>query len=148
MTDWNADSGEGSEFVAAYNADIVGLGVKADLKPLNWLQVYTTAQGLLYMGKIRLDEDSETRTNTGQIKASGISGGAQLLGGVEFQLRKQKAPLGIGLYLEAGYGLVAKHSYRGPKDVNADPSGFSKEDSLSTMSPSGFVLRTGIGARF
>jgi len=136
-----------SEMRSAYFANTIGLGVKADIQPERWLQLYSSAQGLLYLGQIKLDSDPESRTNIGQIKGSGFSVGGQLLGGLELQVGKVRSPLRFGWYLESGYGIVARHGY-GLKDVNAEVDGFDSDATNPTMQPGGFVFNSGIGVRF
>jgi hypothetical protein len=138
---------ENGQFAAAHYATLVGLGVKTDWQPKKWVQLYTHAQGLLYQGQIKLDADPDSRTNVGQLKASGTSVGAQWLSGVELQFRAKKMPVGLSWHLEMGYGVIAKHSYRF-KDVNAEIDGFAEDATAATMSPGGFVLRSGLGVRF
>ena len=144
----NAEDQYTSHFVAAYSSDIFGIGVKADVEPWKVLQCYVSAQGLLYRANIKLDEDANSRTNAGQIKASGISAGAQVMGGLELKIHMKTLPFHIGWYTEFGYGVIAKHGYKGVKDVNSETNGFEDGTTMTTMSPSGLVIRSGLGIRF
>lgn len=143
----SGDDLSSSQMVAAYFSNTIGLGVKADIQPRKWLQLYTSAQGLLYMGQMKLDTDPDSRTNIGQIKGFGLSVGGQLLGGLEIQVGKKKSPLAFAWYVESGAGIVARHGYA-LQDVNADVDGFDSEADNATMQPGGFVLNSGIGVRF
>jgi hypothetical protein len=137
-----------SNFLAAYAADRFGLGVKADITPLKALQLYSSAQALLYRADIKLDAEPDSRTNIGQVKASGLSAGAQIVGGFEIKVRPKALPFHFGWYTEFGYGIIAKHSYRSPQDVNTETQGFDDEAEIMSMQPGGFVMSSGIGLRF
>ena len=151
-------------FHSAYYAELIGLGAKADVEPLKWLQLYTALQGLVYVGTARFDADRDSRTNTGQFTATSLAVGGQWTAGTEFKIRfkanknpfkkgagpegDEKRTLQLAWHIEAGYGIASKHQYRF-QDVNADVNGFdANADSTTTMKPDGLVLRSGLGIRF
>lgn len=138
-----------ASMVAAYFATTYSVGIKADIEPVRWLQLYTTAQASLYQGLMKWDNEPDSRTNLGQLQSSGISGGGVFAGGVEFRIPKGlKLPVGFGFYTEMGYGIIARHSYNNPKDPNAPDMTWEDGQSIGTMQPGGFTIRSGIGVRF
>ena len=154
---WDGETDEyAASFVNVYNAHLISVGGRADLQPWKWLQVYTRLSGLMVVGTVRMDQNTDSRTNPGQIRAVGVSGGAEWLGGLEFQIGllrsrgkdRSKPRLKLATYVEAGGGVVARHGYGSVKDVNAEVDGFEPGTTLFSMAPGGFVLRSGIGLRF
>ena len=148
-------------FHSAYYANLFGIGAKADVQPLKWLQFYSALQGLAYLGTARFDADGNSRTNIGQFNATSLAVGGQVTVGTEIKIRlktnkslfkkseaKDQGTLQFAWHIEGGYGIVSKHEYQF-KDVNAEVNGFPEEsENNASMNPGGFVLRSGLGMRF
>ena len=135
-------------FQTAYFAELIGVGAKADIQPLKWLQFYSAVQGLVYIGTARFDAEPNSRTNIGQFTATSAAIGGQWTAGTELKFGLKKSTIGLAWHIEGGYGIASKHQYRF-QDVNADVDGFDAEAATTnTMQPNGFVLRSGLGIRF
>lgn len=107
-------------------------GLKSELKIWNWLYPYFTGQALIVHGTVRIDDDTSTRNNPGQIRKDSLGVGALGTIGLDFRLPQKMLPLTLGWHVEGGYALVS-------------PMGYGD---LGKMSPRGVVIRSGIGIRF
>ena len=132
----------------AYFSDQFGLGVKGDYAIKEWLRPTLSAQFLLYRGVAKLDADASSRTNPGQVRVSGLAPGGQFLGGVELRIPQADRPLTVAFTAEAGYTIVAKHTYSDPKVVGLEDSVTLEGVDVGDMAVSGFTFRGGIGLRF
>lgn len=137
-----------SALVAAYSANTLGVGLKADIQPLKFLQLFVASQALLYHATMRFDDDASSRTNAGQVQSSGFSGGVEATAGLELKIHPRKLPISFGWYNEFGLGVIANHSFKGAKDVNGTEDSFASDAYLGDMAPGGFVFRSGLGVRF
>ncbi|MFT4625953.1 MAG: hypothetical protein ACI8PZ_004624 [Myxococcota bacterium] len=123
----------GGSLNAAFFADEFTLGPKVDLNIGDIFYPYATVQGVLFRGVMKLDDDPDRDDNAGQIRAAALSGGALFMGGLELRNpSSDMLPLQFAVHVEAGYGLISRGNY----------------DTLGSMQPGGFVLRTGVGVRF
>ena len=132
--DYDYDYGEGERYLfnSALQLNQYQVGLKSELKFWSWLYPYFTGQALLVHGTIRIDDDTSTRFNPGQIRRDGIGIGAMGTIGLDFRLPQRMFPFTLGWSIEGGYAIVS-------------PMGFGD---LGTMRPRGAVLRSGIGIRF
>jgi len=139
--EWVADS--------AHFANEWTLGAKADLEITEFLLPYVAPQFLLYQGQMRFDDDRTDRDNAGQVRLNALAPGALFVGGVEVRIPKDEAPFTLALHIEAGYGLVARHTYDHGVQIGPDgPEPWENDGTVATMRPGGFVFRTGLGVRF
>lgn len=115
---------------SAYFGNEVGLGVKVDYSFWDWLQPYAHLDGLLHLGRARLDGQPSADNNTTLVNQRGTTGGFRGMGGVEFQIPSKS--LTAGLYVEAGYTWLAPIQMGDFGDLDFG----------------GFTLRSGVGVRF
>ena len=132
----------------AYSSDQFGLGVKGSYPVREWLRPTVSAQFLLYRGVAKFDADPTSRTNPGQVRVSGLAPGGQFLGGVELRIPQADRPLTVAFTVEAGYTIVAKHTYSDPRVVGLDDSVTLEGVDVGDMEVSGFTFRGGVGLRF
>lgn len=116
----------------AYFADTFTLGPKAHLPIKDIVYPYVTTQAMLFRGIMKFDDDPDTRHNPGQVTEAALSPGVLGMGGVELRTPSPRGDLALAIFLEAGYGWVARATY----------------GEIGTMKPGGFALRSGFGVRF
>lgn len=124
--------GADGSFVAAFFADEFTLGPKAQAEVGDVFFPYVTTQALLFRGTMKLDDDPDTRHNTGQVSATALAPGVLALGGVELRSPSDRGDLCLGFFLEVGYGYVARAEY----------------GDFGPMRPGGLAARGGLGVRF
>lgn len=124
----------GNEVRAALISDVFTVGPKVDWDLWGFFFPYVTAQGVLVRASSKLDDNSQTVNNPGQVATQALAGGAQFTGGVELMLPDKRWgwPVTAGWYLEGGYAVVSSLNF----------------DGLGDMKPGGLVIRTGVGLRF
>lgn len=116
----------------AFLADAYALGAQVALPLKEVVAPYASVDGMVLRGVMKLDEDTETRENLGQVVGSGFSPGVSTTGGLE--LRSPMAPAGwqAAVYLEGGWSWFARGDY----------------GAFGQMQPGGLVVRGGLGLRF
>ncbi len=119
-------------FVAAYFADEFTVGPRIDVAISDILYPYALGQVMVMRGVMKLDDQPNIDTHSGQIRESGISPGLLGVAGVEVRLPDVSAPVRIALHIEAGYGWLGRASY----------------GDFGRMKPGGFAIRSGLGLRF
>lgn len=117
---------------AAFFADELTLGIKADVELVPAILPYVSVQGMLVRGLSRFDDDPEDEESPGQVQFSALAPGLLPMGGVELRIPKGDAPFTLAWHIEAGYGLVGNMDF----------------DALGDVRPGGFALRSGVGVRF
>ncbi len=119
---------------SAFLADEFTLGLKADLPIGDYVAPYAIAQGMLFRGVARFDDDPTDAESIGQVSEAGLAPGFTAAGGVELHVLPDTwgPPLGFGVHLEVGYGYVGKLQL-------AD---------LGDMKPGGVMARAGLSVLF
>lgn len=116
----------------AFSANEFTVGAKGEVPVFSWLVPYATAQGMLFHGVMRFDDDPYDRRSPGQVRKAGLGGGGLLTGGLDFRIPQGGAPFTLGLHVEAGYALISNVGF----------------GDYGRIRPGGFVMRTGLGLRF
>ncbi len=117
---------------AAFTANELTLGLRADVEIAQVILPYVHVHGLLLQGTSRFDDDPEDEDSPGQVKTTAMAAGLMPMGGVELRIPLGDAPFTVGWHMEAGYGWVSRLDF----------------DELGDMSPGGFALRSGVGVKF
>ena len=108
--------------------DQFGLGPRADIEVNELFSPYVMAQGLVWRGLVRLDDDPFTSANDNQLRFGGATGGALAVAGFEIRVPDHW----FVAYAEFGHRWLARA-----------PIG-----ELGSIRPRGYVHRIGAAARF
>lgn len=117
---------------AAFTANELTLGLRADVQLSRVILPYVNVQGLALQGTSRFDDDPADEDSPGQVKTTALAFGFMPMGGVELRIPKDDAPFTVGWHIEAGYGWVSALDF----------------EELGDMKPGGFALRSGMGVKF
>lgn len=121
------------QVVMAYFADEFSLGAQLGKDFADLFRPYAGVDGMLVRGTMKLDEDSDTKRNPGQVLGRGLSPGLLLLGGGEFHsATTEDWGFTIGLFVEVGYSWFLAGQY----------------DDVGPMKPGGLTTRIGAGVAF
>lgn len=127
------DYGSASELGAAFSADQITLGAKADWDLLRWLNPYVVVSGVGMRGVVRFDEDPDDDDNIGQRAVAGMSGGVLATAGLDFPIHLGKeSRYAIVPSLEMGYGWIAPMRF----------------EDVGRLQFHGFAGRAGVGLHF
>ncbi len=122
---------DSASFVAAFDGDQITLGPRVDVSIEDALLPYLQVQGMVFRGLARLDDAPNSRTNLGQVRESGLTGGVLAMAGAELRI-PPGAPVVLSYHLELGYGWVAPLAL----------------GDFGEIQPGGFAVRTGFGVHF
>lgn len=123
--------GAGEGFTAAYTGHTVGLGVRGDVEPTPYFLPYLSAQALLQLGTLRLDDDSDADDNLNQLIARGAAPGFSAAAGGELIMAPDWS-VSPTAHLELGYALTGRQQL----------------GDVGELYLRGFYLRTGVGVEF
>ncbi|MEN0066125.1 MAG: hypothetical protein AAGA48_28550 [Myxococcota bacterium] len=112
---------------AALTVDQFALGPRADIEVTEMFFPYLMAQGLLWRGQIRLDDDPTTSTNPNQLRSIGLTGGLITVAGFEIRVPDHW----FSAYAEFG------HRWAGSAAIG----------DLGTIRPRGYIQRLGVAVR-
>jgi hypothetical protein len=130
--DYDYDYEPGYLLHSKYSLSQYQVGLKSEMKVFDWLFPYFTGQGVFAHSTIRLDDDTSTRSNAGQIRRDGVGAGFMGTVGADFRLPQKRLPFTVGLHIEGGYTWISRMNHK----------------DLGSVQPKGAVLRSGIGLRF
>lgn len=122
---------DGGGLQIAMLADEFTLGAHADLELGRFLQPYIHAQGLLFRGQIRVDDDPNDSASPGQVKETKLAAGFLPTAGLELHIPQSSAPFTLGMYTEMGWAFMGRLDY----------------ETFGEMEPGGLVVRVGAGVR-
>lgn len=127
---------------AAYRGHRLTLGPKADLEFGGYFHPYATLQGVLYVGTLLVDDDTEADDNLNQLKATGLQPGGRA--GLGFDIRPYTAgALTFGFHIEGGYELTAVGAYKAEAPTNPNT-----QIEIARYGFGGFYGTAGIGVYF
>ena len=131
---------EVAQLHTAATIDQYSAGAKFVWQAKPWIHPYATAQGVLFVGHVRLDDDIGLEGNENELKFSAVAPGLiSTLGAEVLALGKDK-PVRLAFSLELGYGHAWPMRFKDKtQDVPTD---------LGDVIVSGFVSRVGVGVRF
>jgi hypothetical protein len=107
-------------------------GLKSEMRITDWLYPYFTGQALLVHGTVRLDDDTSTRSNPGQVRRDSLGVGVMGTIGIDIRIPQKMFPFTLGWHIDGGYAWVSPMNYK----------------DLGQLTPGGTVLRSGLGIRF
>ena len=117
---------------SAFFGNELTVGVKYDMELTSYLRPYASGQALVMHGTAVLDDDLSEDDNSTVFRASSIAPGGMATLGIELRLPNSRLPITPAAHLEMGYAYVGNLDFA----------------ELGDMQPGGFVVRSGIGARF
>lgn len=121
-----------SESATALLGHTAGLGVKWNVIENPWVSPYVSAQGLVQVGTLKLDDDVSRDDNLNQLSARALAPGFTVVGGADIGLGLEELPVRPMGHVELGYGHLAALDYG---DVGA-------------LKLRGLVFRAGVGVHF
>lgn len=135
-------------FSTSFRSHQITLGPKVrwNIKP--WVAPYATVQGIGWIGRARIDDDTESDDNPNQYAYSGFAPGVLGAGGIELRPVKVTKGLRLATHLELGYGHTAQMTLT--QDGGTDPANDDGDNAaeLGRVGFRGFTLRWGVGVRF
>ncbi|MEM6929405.1 MAG: hypothetical protein AAF602_20870 [Myxococcota bacterium] len=115
------------EIRTVLTVDQFGLGPRADIEVNEMFYPYVMAQGMVWRGLVRLDDDPDTSTNPNQLRATGVTGGVLAMAGFEIRVPDHW----FSAYAEFGHRWIGRASI----------------DNLGTIRPRGYIQRLGVAIR-
>ena len=131
--------------ITSFTGQQVTLGPKFQIDPKPWLGTYVTAQGLMFMGTSRLDDDPSTDENRNQLKSFGWAPGFVTAVGFEVNPQISRSPVQFSSFLEMGYNWTAGLELT---DKNIDKYGTNEPASMGELSFRGYYMQAGVGIKF
>jgi hypothetical protein len=131
--------------ITSFTGQQVTFGPKLQIDPKPWLGTYVTAQGLMFMGSSRLDDDPTTDENPNQLKSFGWAPGFVAAAGIEVNPQIKASPVQLSSFLEMGYNWTAAFEL---SDENIDKYGTNEPASMGELSFRGYYMQAGIGIKF
>lgn len=118
----------------AFLADEFTLGAKVDVPIGDFIAPYALAQGMLFRGVAKFDDDPTDPESLGQVSQAGLAPGVLGAGGVELHVLPDELgiPVGFGVHLEFGYAYIGRMNL-------AD---------IGDMKPGGALGRAGVSVLF
>ena len=129
--DYEYSTSQPAVFSAFFGNELT-VGVKYDMELTSYLHPYASGQALVMHGTAVLDDDLSEDDNSTVFRASSIAPGGMATLGIELRLPNSRLPITPAAHLEMGYAYVGSLDFA----------------ELGDMQPGGFVVRSGIGARF
>jgi len=131
---------EVAEIHTAATVDQYSLGGKVIWEARPWLHPYATAQGVLFVGHIRLDDDVMRQDNENQLRFGAVAPGMIGAIGTEVLPFGQGKRVRMAAYLELGYGHAWPMRFR---DRDQD-----EPIDVGNITVNGLATRFGVGVRF
>ncbi len=122
----------------AATIDQYSLGTKIVWDTWPWIHPYATAQGVLFVGHVRMDDDITITDNDNELRYGAVAPGLMGTLGAEVLLLGKDKPVRMAFSLEFGYGHSWPLRFKG-KD---------KQPQLGELTINGLVSRLGVGVRF
>ncbi len=115
------------EIRTVLTVDQFGLGPRVDIEITEMFFPYLMAQGMVWRGLVRLDDDPDTSTNPNQLRSTGVSGGVLAMAGFELRVPDHW----FSAYAEFGHRWIGRASI----------------GDVGSIRPRGYVQRIGVAFR-
>ena len=109
-----------------------GLGVKWNVLENPWVSPYVSGQGLVQVGTLMFDDDSERDDNLNQQSVRAIAPGFAVVGGADIGLGLEGMAVRPMGHVELGYGHLAPLDY----------------GEMGALQLRGLIVRAGVGVQF
>jgi hypothetical protein len=141
---------ENDEYSVAYEStegpylgivlDQYTIGAKYSWEPRHWMRAYVSADAILSVGHVLMDDDTSKEGNTNEIRRGAVAPGGSGTLGMELLPLGKNARIRASLFLETGYQVAMPLKFQDKSQKNDIP--------LGELRVQGMVTRFGIGARF